>query len=216
MSKSSDGSVSGLFIYDDAEKAGTIFTRSRDVFDYFYKLKPFNSLFAELKTEHESETYDIYTIDLDNRVIDHSFNHEISVAEDADLSAIEDFMTLTHPGINPKWVEVALNEGDKCFTVQLGNEIGGVGWFSIVNRVGRLHSLYVKPQYRRIGIGLDILYARLLWLRSIRAHSAFSEISRENLPSSRTAAKAGMIASGQVFQYFRKDSKPETGNAKRS
>ena len=44
---------------------GTIYTRSREVFDYFYDLKPFNYLFSEMKTEIENEIYDIYTIDLE-------------------------------------------------------------------------------------------------------------------------------------------------------
>ncbi len=212
MSKSSDDTMSGLFIYDDAEKTGTSFTRSRNVFDYFYKMRQFNSLFAELRTEHECETYDIYAIDLDNRGIDHSFSHEISVAEHGDVREIEHFMALTHPGINRKWVGVALDEGDKCFIVRLGNEIGGLGWLSSANRIGRLHSLYVNPQFRGIGIGLDILYARLIWLKSMRASSAFSEISRENLPSSRIALKGGMSVSGQVFQYFKKDPSSKTAN----
>jgi len=80
-----------------------------------------------------------------------------------------------------------------------------LGWLSIVNGVGRLHSLHVKPQFRRIGIGEDILFARLLWLRSKRARSAFSEISRDNPPSSRIAMKGRMMPSGTIFQYFKKD-----------
>jgi len=63
----------------------------------------------------------------------------------------------------------------------------------------------VKPQFRRIGIGEDILNARLLWLKSKRAHTAFTEISRYNIPSSNNVMKAQMKASGEVFQYFKKN-----------
>jgi GNAT superfamily N-acetyltransferase len=87
----------------------------------------------------------------------------------------------------------------------LGSEIAGLGWVSIVNGIGRLHSLYVRPQFRRIGIGEDILFARLLWLKSMHARSAFSEISRYNLSCSRIAMEGHMRVSGQVFQYFRKN-----------
>ncbi|MGA2680432.1 MAG: GNAT family N-acetyltransferase [Candidatus Bathyarchaeia archaeon] len=205
VTRTSDEDTSGLFIYDGSEKSGTIFTRSREIFDYFYELKPFNWLFSEMKTEHESEIYDIYTVELENLALAHRFSHEISVAEKGHLNEIERFMALTHPGINKRWVSIALKNGDRCFIVELNSEIAGLGWVSLVNGVGRLHSLYVKPQFRRTGMGKDILNARLLWLKSKRARLAFCEISRYNLASSGNVMKAHMQLSGQVFQYLRKD-----------
>jgi ribosomal protein S18 acetylase RimI-like enzyme len=205
VSRTSEGAVSGLFVYDDYEKVGTIYTRSREVFDYFYGLKPFNFLFAELRTGAVSEIYDIYTTDLQNLAVAHRFSHEISIAEKGHMDEIERFMVSAHPRMNRSWVNVAVKNGDRCFIVRLSNEIAGLGWLSLVNGVGRLHSLYVKPQFRRIGIGEDIVCARLMWLKSKRARSAFSEISRYNFSCSRIAVKAQMRVSGQVFQYFRKD-----------
>jgi ribosomal protein S18 acetylase RimI-like enzyme len=204
VSRTPEETVSGVFIYDESEKSGTIYTRSREVFDYFYGLKPFNFLFAEMKTEFQSEIFDIYTLDLENQAVAHRFNHEISVAEKVPMDEIERFMVSAHPGMNRRWVNVALKNGDRCFIVRLNNEIAGLGWLSLVNGIGRLHSLYVKPQFRRIGIGEDIVYARLLWLKSKRARSAFSEISRQNFSCSRIATKAQMRVSGQIFQYFKK------------
>ena len=77
VSETEAGNGSGLFLYDDYEKAGSIFTRSREVFDYFYKLKPFRSIYAELQTEHPKEIYDIHTVDLENNALDHTFSHAI-------------------------------------------------------------------------------------------------------------------------------------------
>lgn len=205
VSRASDGNISGLFIYDDFEKSGTVFTRSRRVFDYFCALKPFNFLFAELKTEVENEVYDIYSIDLENHDIVHRFSHEISMADDGQIGEIERFMVLAHPRMNRRWTRVALRNGDKCFTVRLDSEIAGLGWVSFVRGIGRIHSLFVKPQFRRLGIGEDIFYARLLWLKTKHARLAFSEISRDNSPSSRIASKAQMRVCGQIFQYFRKN-----------
>jgi GNAT superfamily N-acetyltransferase len=205
VSRTSEGAVSGIFTYDGSERVGTVYTRSREVFDYFYGLKPFNFLFAEMRTEAESEIYDIYTVDLEDLAIVHRFSHEISITDKGHVDEIEQFMVSTHPGINRKWVNVALKNGDRCFFVRLGNEIAGLGWLSLVNGIGRLHSLYVKPQFRRIGIGEDILFARLLWLKLKHARSAFSEISHYNLSCSRIAMKGHMSVSGQVFQYFSKN-----------
>lgn len=205
VSRTSEEAISGILIYDDYEKTGQIFTESRAVFDHFYEMKPFDFLFAEMKTEHECETYDIYTIDLASHPIVHRFRHEISVAAEEQVDEIEQFMVLTHPGMNRKWVKVALRGGDRCFIVRLGKEIAGLGWLSIVNGIGRLYSLFVTPQFRNMGIGEDILYARLLWLKAKQARSAFSEISRHNSPSSRVAMKGHMRASGQIFQYFKEN-----------
>jgi ribosomal protein S18 acetylase RimI-like enzyme len=205
VSRTSEGAISGIFIYDDIEKGGTIYTRSRELFDYFYGLKQFNFLFSELKTELENEIYDIYTIDIEHLALAHRFSYEISTVDRKNIDEMEHFMSSTHLGINKNWVKVALKNGENCYVARLSNEIAGVGWVSLVNGVGRLHSLYVKPQYRRIGIGEDILNARLLWLKSKGARSAFTEISRYNIPSSNNVLKAQMKLYGQVFQYFRKD-----------
>jgi len=205
VSRTSEGTISGIFIYDDFEKGGTIYTRSREVFDYFYGLKQFGFLFSEMKTELENEIYDIYTIDIEHLTLAHRFSFEISTIDAGNVGEIEQFMSLTHPGINKKWVNIALKNEERCYIVRLSNEIAGLGWVSLVKDIGRLHSLYVKPQYRRIGIGEDILNARLLWLKSNHARSVFTEISRYNIPSSNNVMKAQMKPSGQVFQYFKKD-----------
>jgi GNAT superfamily N-acetyltransferase len=204
VSRTSEGTISGIFIYDEFEKGGTIYTRSREVFDHFYGLKKFNFLFSEMKTELENEIYDIYTINIENLALAHRFSFEISTIDRVNESEIEQFMSSTHPGINKNWVKIALKNGERCYIVRLSNEIVGLGWVSLVNGIGRLHSLYVKPQYRRIGIGEDILNARLLWLKANNAQSVFTEISRYNIPSSNNVMKAKMKLSGQVFQYFKR------------
>lgn len=203
LSETAVGDPSGLFLYDEYEKAGSIFTRSREVFDYFYKLRPFKSIYAELQTEHPKEIYDIYTIDLESNSLDHIFSHAVSVDDRSQIGEIRQFMLSTHPGTNPRWIDVALVNGDKCVTIRLADEIAGVGWLSLVNGVGRLHSLFVKPRFRRIAVGLDILFARLLWLKSKHARMALSEISVNNLQSSRISTRGGMKVSGQVYQYFK-------------
>src|SRR5467141_4038594 len=195
VSETAAGNGSGLFLYDDYEKAGSIFTRSREVFDYFYKLKPFKSIYAELKTELPKEIYDIYAIDLES--------NSLSVADRGQIEVIRQSMLSTHPGTNPRWIDVALRNGDKCVTVRLGDEIAGLGWLSLVNGIGRLHSLFVKPRFRKIGVGMDILFARLLWLKSKHARMALSEISVSNFQSSRISTRGGMRVSGQVYQYFK-------------
>jgi ribosomal protein S18 acetylase RimI-like enzyme len=204
IAKTQDDIVSGVFIFDNFEKVGTIYTRSRQVFDFFYGLKQFNYLFSELETELEKEIYDVYTKDMAHFSLGHGFTYEISHMDRGNISGVEQFMLQTHRGINPRWVSVAFKNGERCLTVRLSDEIVGVGWVSLVNGIGRLHSLYVKPQYRRMGMGEDILNARLFWLKANQACSVFTEVSRLNVPSANNILKAGLKVSGQVFQYFKK------------
>ena len=49
VSQNSEGGKNGLLIYDGYEETGTIFTKSREVFDYFYDLKPSSYIFSELE-----------------------------------------------------------------------------------------------------------------------------------------------------------------------
>ncbi len=205
--KTQEGELTGIFIYDNCEKVGTIYTRSREIFDYFYTLKPFNFLFSEMQTELENEIYNIYKVNLDDLALAHRFSYEISMADTEHEDEVEHFMALTHPRINKRWVRVALKNGDRCFIVRLNDEIAGLGWVSLVNGLGRLHSLFVQPQFRRMGMGEDILNARLLWLKSNRAHSAFCEISQSNLASAGNVTKAQMSVVGQVFQYYKNPQK---------
>lgn len=208
VAREPQGTISGIFIYDTAERIGSIFATSREVFDEFYHLGSFESVFAELKTEHDCEIYDIYNVELRNLGVDHRFRYEISIAEKEQLQEIEHFMISANPRMNKKWIQLALDAGEKCFFVRLGTEIAGLGWLSIVNKIGRLHSLYVRPEFRRMGIGQDILFARFLWLKSKQAQSAFSEISRYNSPSWKIALKGQMSVAGQVFQYFKNETRP--------
>jgi ribosomal protein S18 acetylase RimI-like enzyme len=200
--KTEAGMLCGIFIYDGSEKSGTIYTQQREVFEFFYALKPFNYLFSELQTELENEIYDIYTINFESLSLAHRFSYEISLVDSTQEAEIERFMALTHPRINKNWVHVALKSGERCFSVRLDDQVAGLGWVSLVNGIGRLHSLFVKPQFRRMGIGEDILNARLLWLKANHAYSAFCEISRLNVASAKNVMKAQMSVSKQVYQYF--------------
>ena len=109
-----------------------------------------------------------------------------------------------------KWVRVALDNGDICSVVKIGGRIVGMGWASLVGDIGRVHTLYVKPQFRRMGIARDLLYARLTWLKSRHARSVFAEISHDNIASLAHVMKMGLTVSGQVFEYFNEE--PTTRN----
>src|SRR3989441_11262644 len=200
VSQNSDGHKSGLFIYDDYEATGTIFTRSREVFDYFYLLKPSSYIFSEYEAaEHLKEVWNIWQLDVDKAPLNHRFKHDVSMSHN--VEEIERFMTLTQPETNRKWISVALRNGEKCFVVRIANKIVGMAWMTIVDRMARSHGLYVEPQFRRMGIMRDNLQARLIYLKSRHVHTLINEISESNIASSSHASKAGEKIVGKIFLY---------------
>jgi GNAT superfamily N-acetyltransferase len=203
VSRTPDGKISGLFVYDNYEETGTVFTKSRKVFDYFCNSIEFVALWSELEMDRPNYTYHILTMENLGAVnLDHSFKREILI--ETNIAEIERFMSLAvHYALNPKWVRVALASGDRCFAAKVGTEIAGIAWLSLVDGVGRVPDLYVKPQFRRAGIARDLFYARLIYLQQMHAHSYFAEIAKDNEAALNHAFKVGMKVSGQVFEYFK-------------
>jgi ribosomal protein S18 acetylase RimI-like enzyme len=204
VTKNPSGEISGLFVYDDYESDGTVFTASHEVFNYFAEKKPEGFLWSELQMDHSTHTYDILTMsNLDSIKLNHKFKHKVMI--ETNIAELEHFMNASHYALNPKWVRVALANGDRCFAAKIGNEIAGVAWLSLVNGVGRVPDLYVAPRFRRSGVARDLFYARLIYLQSRRAKSYFAEIAHDNEPALKHALKVGMKVSGQIFEYFSSD-----------
>jgi len=199
------GDKTGLFIYDNYETTGTIFTKSRDAFDHFYALKPSSYIFSELEAaEYEKEVWNIWQLDVTKARSAHRFRHHVSI--DNNVDEIERFMASTQPGTNKRWVRVALDNGDKCFVVRIANKIVGLAWLTIVGEVARSHSIYVEPQFRRKGIMADNFQARLMYLKSRRVRTLINEVAESNIPSSRHVEKIGEIIVGKLFLYCSPDS----------
>ncbi len=202
VSKTPDGQISGVFVYDNYEKTGTIFTRSQEAFDHFFNMKSFVSLWSELRTDHPSYAYDILTMENLNGIdLKHSFKREVSI--DTNIAEIERFMTLTvHYELNPKWVRVALANGDRCFVAKVGVEIAGIAWLSLVDGIGRVPDFYVKPQFRRTGTARDLFYARLIYLQSMHARSYFAEIAHDNDAAFEALHKSGNESLGRSVRIL--------------
>lgn len=200
LSQNSKGEKNGLFIYDGYEATGTIFTKSREVFDHFYSLKPSSYIFSELEVaEHPKELWNIWQLDIDKAPLDHRFKHHVSM--DQNVEEIERFMASTQPETNRQWVGVALRNGDKCFVVRIADRIVGIAWMTIVGQIARSHGLYVEPQFRRMGMMKDNLQARLIYLKSRHVRTLINEIAESNVASSGHAAKAGERIVGRMFLY---------------
>jgi L-amino acid N-acyltransferase YncA len=204
VSKNSEGAKTGLFIYDNFEETGTIFTKSKEVFDHFYKLKPSSYIFSELDVaEHPKELWNIWQLDVENADLNHRFKYHVSM--DSNVAELERFTAATSPETNKQWISVALKNGDKCFVVKIANRIVGLAWMTIVDGFARSHGLYVEPEFRRIGIMRDNLEARLIYLKSRGVHTLINEIAESNVASSSHAAKAGEKIVSKIYLYSSPD-----------
>jgi ribosomal protein S18 acetylase RimI-like enzyme len=200
VSRNSSGERDGLFIYDSYEATGTIFTKSKDVFDRFYKMKPSSYIFSEVDaTELPKEVWNIWQLDVDAAPTDYRFKNHVSMENN--VAEIERFMARTQPETNRQWISVALNNGDKCFVVRLGDRIVGMAWMEIADGFARSHGLFVEPQFRRMGIMRDNLQARIIYLKSRHVHTLINEIAESNVASSSHAASAGEKIVGKIFLY---------------
>ncbi len=206
ISRDATGSVTGVFIYDDYEVTGTVFTRSREVFEYFYKMKPSSYVFSELEApELQKESWDIWELDVEKANTDHLFKYKVAIENDAE--AIERFVSVAQPETNKTWVRVALRNGDKCFVVKVAGKIVGIAWMSIVGDVARSHGLFVVPWFRNKGMMLDNYYARLIYLKARRVRRLINEIAEENVASVGLANREGEKVVGKIFLY----TSPEQG-----
>jgi hypothetical protein len=205
ISRNSGGGKNGLFIYDSYEATGTIFTKSREVFDHFYRLKPSSYIFSELDVaELPKEVWNIWQLDVDKApALNHKFKHHVSM--DNDVAELERFMAATQPETNSQWVSVALKNGDKCFVVKIESRIVGIAWMEIVDSFARSHGLYVEPRFRKMGIMRDNFEARLIYLKSRHVHTLINEIAESNVASSGHAASVGEKIVGKIFLYTSPD-----------
>ena len=201
-SEDGSGAITGIAIYDGEERAGSIFTRSTEVFEKLRRTHGSAVWFSEIAMGVKKETYLIYVMNPSEGIPMQRFRHEVTLAASEDIRGITQTLKEVYGRTSEKWVRAAFLEQEKCFLVKDGETVTGVAWLSIANHSGRLHTLSVLPRYRRQGIGRDLLLARLMWLRAAGAELAISEIAESNTASRRIAEAAGMQAADEIYQYY--------------
>jgi GNAT superfamily N-acetyltransferase len=194
-----NGMVDGLLLYNGVEKLGSVFTRDAAAADSLYGLKEGAALFTEFPPSAKAEIYHVMATDPAEETKPHRFTHVVRMARPAERPAIARMLNEMYGQLDTSWLQAVSPEGDRCFLVEVVGQIAGVGWVSVVGSHGRLHSLSVRPHYRRIGIGTDLWHARMLWARRAGARRVLSEISEHNVASLAIATAGGMHRVGQMF-----------------
>jgi GNAT superfamily N-acetyltransferase len=194
-----EGQVVGVLLCSEVEHIASVFARDPWLVDALARRHERLAVFSELPLEPGAEVYHIYGSHPAQGVGPVSFRHPVRAARDGDRVALTRLLTEVYGTVDERWLDPVEREGEKCFVVELDHVAVGAAWLSVVGRHGRLHSLSVRPGYRRLGIGTDLWKARMVWARHTGVTRVLTEISEHNLPSRAIAEAGGMRPVGAVY-----------------
>lgn len=195
--------VDGILLYNRTEKVGSIFTRDPEVAEQLFRLKDGVSVFSDFPLGIKADTYHVYAADLTLVPGPHRFRHAVRIARAPEQAEVSRMLNEMYGPIDTSWLSGTPPLGETCFVVDVGGRLVGAGWVTIVGDQGRLHSLSVRPHYRRAGIGTDLWHARTEWAARRGARHVISEIWEHNVPSIAIARAGGMEPVGRIFLSHR-------------
>jgi GNAT superfamily N-acetyltransferase len=195
------GAIAALMVSDPVERVASVFSRSRSIAEAFVRERGPYGMYSDFSFEPSAEVFDIFTTALDADRLSYRFRHPVRPFSNKDLHAVVDLMREVHGPLNERWLEGLPTASETGFLAEVDGRLTGVGWVSKVGTHARLHSLAVRAPYRRMGLGTDLLFARLLWARQAGASEVLSEISQSNVASQAIASRGGMQRVGQIYFY---------------
>ncbi len=194
-----DDRVEGVLLHVGAEQGGSLFARDLPAVVALAAERAPASYFTELPAATVVDELDVWAVDLSSDRAGPPLRHPVRPARPEDRDGVARLSATVAGPLEPDWIPSLLGSGATCWVVEWAGRIVGVGWAERVAGLGRVHSVLVDPRYRRLGLGSDLLEARLRWLAATGARRAISEISRANLGSRRAAERSGMRPVGPMY-----------------
>jgi GNAT superfamily N-acetyltransferase len=194
-----EGTVAGLTVSDPVERAATVFTRSRSIAEAAVRGRGTYGMYSDFSFGPPADPFAIFSTSLDDQSPSHRFRHRIRPFSKEDVPSVTDLMREVYGAVNERWFVGLPTASEAGFIAEVDGRLAGVAWVSRVGAHARLHSLTVRAPYRRMGLGTDLLFARLLWAREAGAGTVISEIAEDNVGSQAVAARGGMRRVGQVY-----------------
>jgi glycine/D-amino acid oxidase-like deaminating enzyme/GNAT superfamily N-acetyltransferase len=195
--------VSGVYLGNPAERTVSIFTHTRCVAEHFLSLPGRGEIYTEHDWAPGADVINIMLADLRDWNPDRPLRNPVRVADARDLPQVLALIREVHGPVDLAWFETLPRPEEICFVSEVNGRIVGASWLTVVGANGRGHSLAVHPRYRRLGIGTDMLVARMLWLKGRGVPQVISEIYEDNLSAMTAAERAGMTKVGRMFVYHR-------------
>ncbi|HUI38154.1 MAG TPA: GNAT family N-acetyltransferase [Thermoplasmata archaeon] len=195
--------VSGLLLYDPVDRTASVFARSPEIALELFRHRDHGAVFSEHPFPLPRVRFDILSVDLSGWDERHRFAHPVRAVREGDVRPIADLMREVYGRFDERWLGNGAPEGEKGFVSMVDGQVAGTAWVTLVPGFGRLHSLSVRPRFRRLGLGTDLVYARMLWAARNGARRVISEIPEDNAASLEIARRAGMRRSGSIYLYER-------------
>jgi GNAT superfamily N-acetyltransferase len=192
--------LTGIYLFSPAERIASVFTRSPEIADAFRRRREGGSMYTPFAPARGAETYLIYSRQGPPPADRAGFAHGIRIAVRSDLPRVTELLGEVYGEVDARWIETMPAATERCFLAEVDGALAGVAWASLVHDAGRLHSLSVRPRFRRLGIGWELFRARRLWLGAAGAARVLSEIAERNGPSRRIAERGGMAVIGQIYR----------------
>jgi GNAT superfamily N-acetyltransferase len=195
------GTLVGLMVSDPVERVASAFTRSHRVAETLVRGRGPFGMYCDFLLDPSAEAFDIFSSRLDLGRPPNRFRHPVREIRADDLPSVLDLLREVEGVVNGRWFEGLPNANEAGFLSEVDGRLAGVAWVSRVGTHARLHSLAVRAPHRRMGLGGDLLLARLLWARRCGATEALSEIAERNVASQAVALRAGMQRVGRIYFY---------------
>jgi RimJ/RimL family protein N-acetyltransferase len=194
------GRAVGLLLTDPEERTASLFARSGAAAQVLWPEAVGLATYAEVDLPAPREEYAIYA-GRPGAGPAHRFRHPVHLLTDRDVERVAELLGEVYGSSPRRWLGIAPAQGEVGFLAEVDGRLAGVAWVLVVGGHARLHGLTVRPEFRRIGIGADLLAARLLFAAREGVGEAISEIAAANLPSRAVAEQAGMRPVGTIHLY---------------
>ena len=193
------GEVNGLVIADAAERVATVFTRSSELAATTVRDRGSLGMFAEFPAEPAADPFDVFERLLGEETPTFRFGHAVRALVPEDLPTVRALMREVYRFVNDRWFVGLPNRSETGFVAEVEGRLAGVGWVTLVGPHARLHSLTVRVPFRRMGLGSDLVRARVWWAQRNGARRVVSEIARGNTDSQAIAERVGMQRVGTIY-----------------
>lgn len=196
-----DGIVQGLLLFGSSEGVSSGFTRRRRMAERYLDVPGEGGLYLEEPWRTGGEPIEVFAADLRDWEARERLRNPVRIATRDDLPEIRLLMRGEQgPGVD-RWFTTLPRPEETAFICEIGGRVVGVSWLSRMGAYARGHSFVVNPRFRGLGIGTDLLTARMLWLQRTGARQVVSEIYDGNLASRTAAERAGMALVARMYHF---------------
>ncbi|MEW5760335.1 MAG: GNAT family N-acetyltransferase [Candidatus Thermoplasmatota archaeon] len=211
--------IIGFAVYNREAKIGTILCESTEVTETLRRYIGIKDFFSEVRhsvsekimqeaaiwgTQIENpnayNVFDTYQILMLDNIPEVTYDTAlISRMKEEELPEIEKIAKKVYGVKSRRWLKAQFQSGDVGFVARVDGKIVGFSFATYANGQGRIHTLTVLPEYRGLGIGKELMRARLRILYDMGVASVITEIAYWNLASLQIAYNHGFKQVGTMY-----------------